>query len=173
MGILQGGRSCATGFHRKVRVSSERKDPQYTLFCRNTYCCNLHAFWKAFVELSTKVSLLSESFRIVFGDLSESFWNAAFGEFSESFRRVFGDLSESFWIAFEEPAQESCPLTITNCLFPLDRKNNVFVSNICKYALCESQATLATLIGRVKSSIFVEKPQIDLKATEWVWQIFL
>ena len=34
--LEQGGRSCATIGHRKVRVFYERKDPQHTLFCCET-----------------------------------------------------------------------------------------------------------------------------------------
>ena len=48
----QGGKCCANGVHRQVRVFYDRKDPQHTLFCRQTLDCrDLRAFWKAFVEL--------------------------------------------------------------------------------------------------------------------------
>ena len=64
----------------------------YRLFCCKTlYCCHLPAFWKAFLELSMKAILLSESL------LSE-------GLFSESFRRAFGGLLERFWGDFGGPA---------------------------------------------------------------------
>ena len=47
-----------SGAPRNVRVFYERKDSRHTLFCGN-----LGAFLKAFLELSTKVILLSESFQ--------------------------------------------------------------------------------------------------------------
>ena len=38
-------RERANGVHRKVRVFYDRKDPQHTLFCRETrYCRDLRAF---------------------------------------------------------------------------------------------------------------------------------
>ena len=62
-----------------ARVFYERKAPQSTLLCRETkYCRNLRAFWKAFLELSTKFILLSEIFQ------QKSFREPAFRELSES-----------------------------------------------------------------------------------------
>ena len=72
-------------------------------------------FSKAFMELSTKFSLLlkgfqqkSACFQRAFVELSESFRRAcfrrAFRELSESLRRAFRELSESFQRAFVEPA---------------------------------------------------------------------
>ena len=46
---------------------------QQRLFCSETkYCHHFHAFWKAFIELSTKVILLLESFQ----RKSSCFWRA-------------------------------------------------------------------------------------------------
>ena len=54
----------------------------------------------AFEGLLTKVSLLSESFRRAFVELSENLFSGssqrAFIELSESFQRAFGELPESF-----------------------------------------------------------------------------
>ena len=69
----------STGGAQKVKFFYKRKDPQHTLFCRET-CCNL----RAFVELS-------ESF-------GRAFVKPAFRELLESFRRA------CFQRAFGEPA---------------------------------------------------------------------
>ena len=74
-------REHASGAHRKVRVFYERKDPQHTLFCRETCIIAIYALFErlsqdfqrkpscfhkayyeshlAFEELSTKAILLS------------------------------------------------------------------------------------------------------------------
>ena len=60
----QGGRSCATA-RPAVTERSGSSTKGRTLFCCETkYCHNLRAFWKAFIGLSTKVIVLSESFQL-------------------------------------------------------------------------------------------------------------
>ena len=81
---IHGGRCCASGAHQKVRIFYERKDPQIRYFVAKLSIVAIYALFErppqsflrksscfgsvfnesqlAFEGLSTKVSLLSESF---------------------------------------------------------------------------------------------------------------
>ena len=87
---------------RKVRIFSERKGHQDEPFCCETdYCHNLRSIWKAFVELSTKATIVLESF----SPKSACFQESTCGERSTKVSLLSESIqwkSVCFWRSFNE-----------------------------------------------------------------------